>query len=302
MNPPPNNINLQVLPVTLSVLANLILGASSLYWRALGDVTPTTLVAYRIMLSAIILSIFLLIFRPPHPLKTLRPGIVLRHFCASIFIAANWAAFIWSSINGYILESGLGYLLAPFISIALGVAIYQEPINSKKIASLLTTLGSITLIISLTENINHWTYLSIAATWGSYTYIKKSTTLNAVNGLFIETILLTLCLPPAILLFDLTISFPHELPPQSKTLIWLAGATSIVPLLMFSYATGKIPLSLTGALQFTLPLTLITISLTSGKQSTPATSLALLITATIIPGALITYDAIASQHKKRNRT
>lgn len=303
MNSPQENINRQVLPITLSVLANLILGSSSLYWRALGDVTPTTLVAYRIILSAFILSICILVFRPPHPLKILRPRTVLRHFFASLFIAANWATFIWSSINGYILETGLGYLLAPFISIALGIVIYQEPISIQKTASLLTTLGCIALFISLTENINHSTYLLIAITWGLYTYTKKSTPLTAVNGLFIETVLLTLCLPPAFLLFNLTIPYPHELPPQSSNIIWLAGAVSTVPLFMFSYATGKIPLSLTGALQLTLPLTLITISLTSEKQNMPTTSLITLITTIIILGALITYDTTASrQPKKRSRT
>lgn len=299
MNPLQINIDPHTLPITLSVFAHFLLGASSLYWKELGEVTPTTLVAYRIILSAFILSLFILLFRRPDQQRLLKPRIALRHLCASFFIAANWAAFIWPSINGYILESALGYLLAPFISITLGVTLYHDPINAKKTASILTALCCIAALILLTENLNHWIYLVIAATWGLYTYIKKATPLNAEQGLLLETVFLSLCLPPAVLLFDLKILYPHELPTQAINLIWLAGAVSTAPLLMFSYAAGKIPLSLTGLLQFTLPFTLITISFTAYEQKAPPVSLAIIITTTTILATLIIYDTVASRRPKQ---
>ncbi|MGY2253314.1 hypothetical protein [Pseudomonas reactans] len=102
-------------------------------------------------------------------------------------IAFNWGAFIWSSINDHLLESGLGYLLAPFISIGMGCLIYHEPITPRKILSTIVALSSVAFLIFLSENLNHWTYLLIATTWGSYTYLKKTTSLDAISGLFIET-------------------------------------------------------------------------------------------------------------------
>lgn len=39
---------------------------------------------------------------------------------AAALVVINWGTFIWASIHGHILESGLGYMLAPFVAIAVG--------------------------------------------------------------------------------------------------------------------------------------------------------------------------------------
>lgn len=261
-----NHLKIHTLSIMLSGLAQFFLGASSLYWRELGEVPPTTLVAYRIILSTAIISPFVLIYRRSLCKNLLKPKTLILHCTAALFIATNWGVFIWASINGHILESGLGYLLAPFISVVLGVVIYREALKTRETVSICVAFTSIALFILLTENLNHWTYLSIAATWGAYTYLKKSSSLDAINGIFIETLFLTTCLALAIWLLDFRILLPGELTSKSTRLIWLAGAVSTTPLIFFSYATGKIPLSVTGLLQFILPLTLITISLITLEQ------------------------------------
>lgn len=259
--PTPHNTSLALLlPILCSGLANILLGTSSLYWKALGDIPPITLVSYRVVLSAITLSAFILLCRNTHAIKHLPPKLIRLHCMASLFIAINWGAFIWSSINGHILESGLGYLLAPFISIALGAIIYNESISRTRALSTLAAFTGVALLIAFTPHLNHWVYLTIALSWGAYTHLKKSTVLDAVNGLCVETLFLTVCMALAISLLKLPIMAPNEFSAGPNQLIWLAGGVSAIPLLMFSYATGKIPLSITGFLQFTLPLTLIAIS------------------------------------------
>ncbi len=295
------NLNRHTLPIMISGLANFFLGASSLYWRELGEVPPTTLVAYRIILSAAMISTFILLFRHSARMDIFKPKMLILHSAASIFLAANWGAFIWSSINGHLLESGIGYLLAPFISVALGVALYAEVIKKIEIVSICTALTSITFLIILTENLNHWIYLSISLTWGAYTYLKKASHLDAVNGTLIETLFLTACLTLALWLFDFTILPPDKLTSQSTRLIWLSGAVSIIPLILFSFATGKIPLTLTGLLQFILPLTLTTIALTTSKQRYSTTTLTILTILTISIITLITFIAYDSITKKANK-
>lgn len=263
MNTRPNNFPPYTLPIIMSGLAHFFLGASSLYWRELSEVPPTTLVAYRIILSTAIISLFILLFRRTTHKDLFKPKTLILHCIASLFLAANWGVFIGSSINGHFFESGLGYLLAPFISVVLGIAIYREAVKTREIISICLALSAITFFILLTDHLNHWTYLLIATTWGAYTYLKKASPLDAINGIFVETLFLTICLALIIWLVDFEVLCPSELISKSTRLIWLAGAVSITPLLLFSYATGKIPLSLTGLLQFILPLTLIAISLTA---------------------------------------
>lgn len=211
MNTRPNNLPPYTLPVILSGLAHFFLGASSLYWRALSEVPPTTLVAYRIILSTAIISLFILFFRRTTHQDPFKPKTLVLHCIASLFIAANWGVFIWSSINGHLLESGLGYLLAPFISVVLGVVIYREAVKTRDTLSICIALCVITVFILLTDNLNHWTYLLIATTWGAYTYLKKASPLDAINGVFIETLFLTICLALIIWLFDFNVLRPSGL-------------------------------------------------------------------------------------------
>lgn len=299
MNTRPRNLQPYTSPLILSGLAHIFLGASSLYWKELSDVPPATLVAYRIILSTATITPFILIFRYATHKELLKPSTLILHCTASFFLAINWGVFIWSSINGHILESGLGYLLAPFISVALGIAIYREAVKKIEIIYTCIAFSAATLFILLTDNLSHWTYLLITATWGVYTYIKKASSLDAANGIFIESVFLTICLTLAIWLLDFRILLPDQLTSQSTRLIWLAGIVSTAPLILFSYTTRKIPLSLTGLLQFTLPLTLIIISLTTLNQKLSNTTLVLLITSTTFPIALIAYDALSKKRTQK---
>ncbi|AZF21246.1 Permease of the drug/metabolite transporter (DMT) superfamily [Pseudomonas sp. R3-52-08] len=284
--------------IALSALANLMLGASSLYWRALDGLSSATLVAYRIVLSCLILSALLLIFRRLGQANQLTAKLIALHGTASIFIAVNWATFMAASINGYILESGIGYLLAPFIPITLGALIYHEQFSAIKTLSIAIALVAILLLITFTEKLNHWVYLLIAATWGVYTYLKKYTPLNAVTGLFLETVFLSSCIVVAVWIFDFPIIWPSEVSYRSAPLIWLAGAVSVTPLLMFSFATGKIPLSLTGFLQFILPLTLLAIGLITNGKNIPTLSLTLIISTTGVLVCLLAYDSLPTRSPK----
>lgn len=291
------------LAIVLSGLANLTLGASSLYWRALDDVPSIILITYRITLSSVTLGLFILIYRRFNTLRKITPTLIAVHCAASVFIALNWGAFIWSSINGLFLESGLGYLLAPFISLTMGTVISREKITQNKVISICVALISVILLIVFSERLNHWSYLIIACTWGAYTCIKKTTSLDIVSGLFLEMLFLTICLIFAFFLLGLPIDQAHKLF-YYNPLIWLAGGVTITPLLMFSFAAKRIPLSLTGILQPILPLTLLSIGLYFYGQQIPTLSLTFTI---ITTGALLTLlafdlaDTRTQENKEANK-
>lgn len=160
--------------ILISGSANLILAASSLYWKALEEIPPLTVLTYRIILSTAALSFFIFTPRKVNQIKNLTPRSILIHCAASLLVAVNWLTFISASINGNVLESGLGYLLAPFIAIVLGISIYRERITHTKILAISISFIAIVLLIAFSNTLNHWIYLLIATTWGSYTYLKKS--------------------------------------------------------------------------------------------------------------------------------
>ncbi|MCD7039554.1 hypothetical protein LRQ11_21060 [Pseudomonas sp. MAFF 311095] len=285
--------------VALSGLAHFLLGASSLYWREFNEISPITLVAYRVILSSATLILIILFLGHFKKLRNITPKSVITHCMASILIAINWGVFIGSSINGYLLESGIGYLLAPFIAIAMGILTFHERLTPQRTLSIFIALSSIVVLIVFSEKLNHGSYLLIGATWGLYTYLKKTTSLDALNGLFLETLFLIVCLTLVAWLFDYPITWPSQLP-ASSSLIWFAGIVSTAPLIMFSFATNKIPLLLTGLLQFILPLTLLSIGFFFYGQEIPKLSLTLLFTTTGILIALLAYDMLTATSKNKD--
>ncbi|WP_181076862.1 MULTISPECIES: EamA family transporter [Pseudomonas] len=285
--------------VLLSGIANFSLGASSLYWKKLGEVPVLTLVSYRVLLSTIILGALFIYYKNFNKISNLNKKSIIAHCTASFFIVINWGAFIWASVNDFVLESGLGYLLAPFISITLGIVFYNDQISRSKVWSVAIAFASIVFLVFSSENLNHLTYLLIALTWGSYTYIKKETSLNAINGLFLETLFLTLCILLAFLLLGLPIALPDELPEGITHLIWLAGIVSVTPLLMFSFASREIPLSLTGILQFILPLTLISIGLFFGDPEDTSQSQIIILAIISILLAIIACETLSTHKAKK---
>jgi len=83
-----------------AIMSNLLLGLSSLYWKALGEVTPISLLGYRVFFSMLCVTLILLARRE---LKSLLLGLELRdvalHGAAALLVACNWGVFMWSSIK-----------------------------------------------------------------------------------------------------------------------------------------------------------------------------------------------------------
>ena len=98
-----------------------------------------------------------------------------------------------------------------------------------------------------------WISLYLAGTWGTYGLLRKKSPLNSVEGLTLETTLLSV--PAVIYLIYLTLSntgsFATELP--TTLLLIGSGITSGLPLLVFIVGARMINLSLIGILQYIYP-------------------------------------------------
>lgn len=253
--------------------ANIFLGVSSIYWRELNQFTPQALVAYRVLLSLLTLAVIIGFSHGFRDLMKLNVRTLSLHCAASFLVAVNWGTFIWASLHGHVLESGFGYLLAPFLSITMGVFFYREKLRSAQTVSMLIILASALLLAVNSSELTHWVYVLIAITWGSYTCVKKATPLNAVEGLLVETLFLTLAIVLAVALFEWSLAWPDSVSTRAQWLISLAGVISVVPLLMFAYAIRTIPLSQTGLFQFILPITQLVIAVYVYKQPISMTAL-----------------------------
>jgi len=252
------------LGILLAGGAYTIWGIIPVYWRLLSDVPPLEIVVHRVLWCAVFMVIFIVSNkRLVHILKALRERRVLfTLMLTSMLIAVNWGLFIWAVATNRLIEASLGYYTIPLVSIALGVMLLGEKLNTLRIVAIaLAALAALVQTVAL----DHfpWLALTLAATFGAYGYFRKTVNMGAVDGLFVESILL---LPGALALvvywgatyqaaFLVTSRF-------DDALLVLAGPLTAIPLAMFSAGARRVRLSTLGFLQYigpTIALVLATV-------------------------------------------
>jgi len=250
------------------VVANILLGLSSLYWKELAAIPATTLLGYRIILSLVTLSI---VMASLGRFKAIQRRITRKnlriHSAAAALVVINWGTFIWASIHHHVVESGLGYLVAPFITIGSGILFFNDAINKIRRLSLMTIVAAVLILIAGSSELSHWVYLTIGVTWGLYTWLKKISSLDAFEGLLCETTVLCVILPVLMFVPPLTMQLPKPLPVHSMAMLAAAGLVSVVPLWLFAKAASGLPLSTMGLFQFVLPTTQLIVALAFYRQS-----------------------------------
>ncbi|WP_372422436.1 EamA family transporter [Salinarimonas chemoclinalis] len=251
-----------LLPFGMAFLANFILCASSIYWHLFVGLSPVALVIYRIAFSLVLLGLLVgwLASRGSDALRRMTGRVVALHVAAAILVAINWGAFIWASLRGSVLESGLGYLLAPVFVMIVGLLFLSESRSSPRLACIAVILLALVTLVTASGDLEHWVYWTIGATWGAYTLLKKRTPLSPIEGLFVETTTLSILL----VLASAWVDFGPHAPAASQVLAfpWLAaaGLVSVAPLVMFAFAARTLGAFDMGALQFVLPTTQLLVS------------------------------------------
>ena len=277
--------------------AYTVWGIVPLYWPKLQPAGPLEILAHRFLWSAVVLFIFLVfkkrlakalqIFKDPEKLKLLAT--------ASLLVGVNWGIFIWASVSGRILDSSLGYYINPLFSIGLGVILLKEKLRKLQwVAIAVATLAIIWLTVTL--GTPPFVALSLASTFGLYGFLKKKANVEAIDSLFVETLLAT---PIALgylgyLVANGTDSFGTH---GFTHAVWLASAGIItaVPLAMFGAAAIRIPLSTLGFIQYVGPTLQYLIGLYTFHEPMPHNRFMGFVL-TWIAIAIISIDAL--RHRK----
>lgn len=264
-----------LLAILSGVAANLLLGFSSLFWKALAALPPATLVGYRILSSlAILLLVMALLGRFRDLGARLGWRIMAIHAVAALLVVVNWGTFIWASIHGHVIESGLGYLIAPFVAIAVGALALGDPMGVMRKAALAVIVAAVFALIQRSGELQHWVYLVIGATWGAYACLKKLTTLDAFSGLLCETAVLAALLAVSLATSTTSLRLPEPMPdPGLPVLLALGGVVSVFPLWLFSLAAARLRLSVMGFFQFVLPTTQLFVALVFYRQAVSVNTL-----------------------------
>jgi len=246
-------------------------GFLPLYFKLLGDISPTMILAHRIVWSvptAIVLVMFAGRAGELWSLKR-QPKILFALFASSLAIAANWTIYIWAVTNNRVLEGSLGYFINPLITFLFAAILFGERFKPLQLVALgIATLGVLNQTLVVGEF--PWVSLSLAFSFAVYGAIRKQVPVDSRVGFATEAIWLA----PAAALY-LLFFLPPAMPafgndgPGLVGLLLLAGPVTAAPLILFAMGARRLRLSTIGVLQYIGPSLQFIIGLALGEPFTP---------------------------------
>ncbi|GAA2212232.1 hypothetical protein GCM10009850_076940 [Nonomuraea monospora] len=257
--------------VLLGVAAYVLWGLSALYWPLVEPTGSLEVLALRALWSPVAIALLVLALGRRGQLAALlrRRRDLLLLTLASALTSVNWALFIWATMNGHVVDASLGYFITPLVSVALGVAVFGERLSGPQWTAIGLGAAAV-LILTVGYGGPPWIAIGLALTFGGYGLIKKRVAAGAIEGLMVETAAVF----PLALAYTVWLqatgqaTFGHV--SAGNTLLGIgAGFVMVVPMLLFSAAATKIPLSLTGMLQYIEPIVQFLVGLLVFKESMP---------------------------------
>jgi chloramphenicol-sensitive protein RarD len=235
--------------------AYLIWGFLPLYFKLLAGVSPTEIVAHRIIWSLILLAVLATALRRWSAIRAaMATGTILITLLVSaLLIAANWLVYIYAVGAGHVLEASLGYYLNPLVNVLLGVVLLKERLSRAQVVACLIA-GAGVAVLAAGAGTGLWISLTLAFSFSLYGFLRKVVSVDALEGLWIETAILT---PIA---FGWILLLEHRgtggfgtLGVATDALLILSGAITAAPLLLFTAAARRLPYSTLGFLQYVAP-------------------------------------------------
>ena len=252
------------------IIAYGLWGLFPIYLKALLPTDALEVVAHRIVWSVPFGALVLSMRKQWRETVAaiMKPKIVLLLGLSSIFIAGNWLVYVWSVDHNHVLEASLGYYINPLIFIATGVIVLKERLSRLQTAAvIIAAIGVATLTVG--AGVFPWQSFALAFLFTAYGFVRKTTPVGAMPGLFIETLLLS----PVALFYLLwlaktgALTFLHHSVALDILLV-LAGPVTIGPLVLFALAARRLTLTTLGFLQYIGPTGQLFLGLYYGETFT----------------------------------
>ena len=241
--------------IAQSLSVYFIWGALTLYWKELHGFDPFELIGWRIASSVLVLVVVMLATGRLVPLlRSLRsPQLFLRIALASVLLTINWATYVWAVVNDHVIETALGYFIAPILTIVVGVFVLHEKLRTIQRVAVSFAIGGI-VVLTIAYGRVPWIALIIATSWTFYAYLKKKVPLQPLESLTAEVIVLAI---PAFIYLCSTWSNVDNVRNTATSMEWVfvafTGVITAVPLLMFASASQRTPLTILGPMQYIVP-------------------------------------------------
>jgi chloramphenicol-sensitive protein RarD len=241
--------------LAVGITAYLLWGLLTVYWHELEHFDAFELIGWRVIFSAITMAVVLTATsRWRFVLPVLRNRALLaRVAITAVLLAVNWTSYVYAIVHERVLETALGYFIAPVGTMLVGGFVLHERLRRVQWVS----IGfAIVAIVVLTASYGRVPYLAmaIAVSWSLYGYMKKLVPLTPIDGMAAEVLLL---LVPAIIVVVVfarrSTSIPSSASHGEMILLLFSGLVTVLPLTMFAFSAQRVPLTVLGPVQYSVP-------------------------------------------------
>jgi chloramphenicol-sensitive protein RarD len=287
---------MQVRGLQAAVAAYILWGLLTVYWKQLAALDALELIGWRVSTAGLAMAVVVTVTgRWPAVVGALRDRSVLRRIAvASILLTVNWTTYVWAVVNDRVIETALGYFLAPLGTVTLGVVVLGEALTPMKRASMACTCVAV-VVLTASYGRMPWVALLLAATWSWYGLTKRRVPLDPVESLTSELLVLFV---PATALVALGWVRVDGIPTVATGTEWIlllgTGAITAIPLLLFAFAAQRVPFTLLGPTNYLVPLINFLLGWLAFDESLP-TSRVIGFGLVWVALGLVTVDMVSSR-------
>ncbi|MCU1502763.1 MAG: hypothetical protein JWM12_2117 [Ilumatobacteraceae bacterium] len=241
--------------VVVGLTAYIVWGLLTVYWHELDHFDAFELIGWRVIFSAITMSIVLAWTRRWRSvLQVLHDrALLVRVAITAVLLTVNWTSYVYAVVHDRVLETALGYFMSPVGTMLIGVFVLHERLRRAQWVSIGFAVAA---IVVLTASYGRFPYLAlaIAISWTVYGYMKKQVPLDPVDGMAAEVFLLLI--PAVVVVIALagrSSSIPSSATSGEAVLLLFSGLVTVLPLTMFAFAAHRVPLTILGPAMYSVP-------------------------------------------------
>lgn len=230
-------------------------GIAPLYFKQIDFIPAAEILLHRIVWSFVLLSLIVLALRQGDKVLAIlrQPKMLGWLLVSALLLGGNWGLFIWAVNNHHMLDASLGYYINPLLNVLLGMLFLGERLRKMQWAAVALATSGV-LIQLITFGSLPWIALTLAGSFAIYGLMRKKLAVDAITGLFYESLLL---LPLALWYWwqfaDSSAANLLANNWQLNSYLMAAGLVTTVPLLCFIAAARRLQLSTMGFFQYIGP-------------------------------------------------
>ncbi len=239
----------------IAFAAFFVWGLLPLYWKLLAEVNSVEVLCHRMAWSFVTMApILLMLGRMGEVFKIFKDKKnLLTLVCSSLILGTNWGIYIWAVNSGHVLEASLGYFITPLLNMTLGIIFFKErPSMAGWLAIVLAVAGVAYQLLTL--GYFPWIAFAVGVTFSVYSFLRKVVTVEALPGLFVETIIFFPLAASAIIIQAIrgfTVFAKGDI--LIDVLLIASGLVTTLPLAAFAYGARRINMTTLGLLQYVTP-------------------------------------------------